>query len=94
MNDDVKPVVWFNEQSSNQPVLQLSNEDNVAVALRALKAGEQIGDVTLSQAVPKGHKLALSSIDAGARIIKYAQTIGVAHQAIRHPKLFGRYQQC
>jgi altronate hydrolase len=82
MNDDVKPVVWFNEQTSNQPVLQLSNEDNVAVALRALKAGEQIGDVTLSQAVPKGHKLALSSIDAGARIIKYAQTIGVAHQAI------------
>ncbi len=63
-------------------VLKISASDNVAVALRALEAGEtiQVEDavVTAKQAVPAGHKLALAPIAAGETIIKYGYPIGEA----------------
>lgn len=82
MSDDVSPVVWIKDEDIGNPLLQLSAEDNVGVALRALKSGEKINDLLLQQAVPKGHKVALASIAAGARVVKYAQTIGVARSNI------------
>jgi altronate dehydratase len=64
--------------------------DNVAVCLRALDAGEEIrvthGEKTLSvktrEAVPLGHKVALSSIASGQAIIKYGEIIGRATRDI------------
>ena len=56
--------------------------DNVAVALEDIPAGETVtaggSTVTARQAIPRGHKLALAAVPAGARIIKYGCTIGLA----------------
>lgn len=68
----------------------IKQEDNVATALRQLKAGEVatvgVGDgrvaVTLVDDVEFGHKFALREIPAGQDIIKYAEVIGRATAAI------------
>ncbi len=82
MTDDVSPIVWMSDDAIGNPVLQLSTEDNVGVALRSLKPGENLNGLTVEKAVPKGHKVALAPIASGDRVKKYAQTIGVARDAI------------
>jgi altronate dehydratase len=37
-------------------------------------------DVSLSQAIPLGHKFALRDIEAGEPVIKYGEVIGLATQ--------------
>lgn len=78
MNDKTIPISWVSDKDVGKPILRLSSDDNVGVALRQVKAGETIDKVTPDQAIPKGHKMALAPIKAGARVLKYAQTIGVA----------------
>ena len=60
--------------------------DNVAVALGTLHAGEAValdrGTVTLATDVPAGHKFALVAIPRGGQVIKYGQPIGAATQDI------------
>lgn len=62
--------------------LRLSESDDVAVALRPIAAGDEIvlGDlrVIARERVPVGHKVALRALATGARVCKYAQTIGYA----------------
>jgi altronate dehydratase len=64
----------------------LDVNDNVAVATDALAEGETItvGDasVTLTEAIPVGHKLATATIADGAHVYKYGEIIGVAIRAI------------
>ena len=55
-------------------ILRLHADDNVAIALRDLKAGE----AGASEAIPRGHKMALEAIQQGAFVRKYGQIIGVA----------------
>ncbi|MFM5908769.1 MAG: UxaA family hydrolase [Novosphingobium sp.] len=55
--------------------------DTVAVALRPLDAGEEIG-VILRQPVDRGHKFALRALPAGAAVIKYGMPIGRATRDI------------
>ncbi len=65
-------------------------EDNVATCLADLKAGsvEMIGvagaeiRITIKGDIAFGHKVALTDIAAGEHIIKYAEVIGAASQAI------------
>jgi len=62
--------------------------DNVAVVIRAVKAGEQIvgagSDVLRAgQDIPRNHKVALAEIVPGEKIIKYGESIGVAAQSIK-----------
>ena len=67
-------------------LLRITDRDNVAVALRALKAGEQVtlGDMSIACAtdVPAGHKLALTDIPKDGHIIKYGFPIGYAKEDI------------
>jgi len=56
--------------------------DNVAVALTDLRCGES-EPVSLLEDVPRGHKIALRDIAAGAAVIKYGMPIGMATRAIR-----------
>ena len=56
--------------------------DNVAVALRDLKAGETHEGVTLVQDITKGHKFTLRDIKKGEHIIKYGNSIAYATQDI------------
>ena len=67
-------------------ILQIHPDDNVAVALEPLKAGETLetpaGTVTLREDIPQGHKLALMDIPSEAAVVKYGFPIGHATQAI------------
>jgi len=58
--------------------VRLDPRDNVATAIRVLAVGEDALGVTVAQPVPRGHKIALAPILAGAEVVKYAQGIGVA----------------
>lgn len=66
----------------NNNLIKISEEDNVAVALKELPAGLvcQAGgaEVTLLDPIPFGHKVALCNMAANDMIIKYGQPIGHA----------------
>lgn len=68
------------------PVLLIHPLDNIAIALRPLKAGEVIhfNDQTceIKTDIPQGHKLAISDIPQGDKIIRYSFPIGVATETI------------
>ena len=65
-----------------KPVLVISERDNVATALQALEPGRDLtfarGRVSVVDAVPSGHKIALCAIHAGEAVIKYGSPIGLA----------------
>ena len=69
-----------------QAVIRIHPSDNVLVTLRELAAGEQIAhegvSFTLSDPLPRGHKLALVALFEGDQIIKYGLPIGHATRAI------------
>ena len=63
------------------PVIVISDRDNVATALEALEAGQEIGSpapFTVQEQIPRGHKVAMRAIAAGESVIKYGNPIGVA----------------
>ena len=65
-------------------LLILAPDDDIAVALDDLAPGERLGSpsgqqpLTVRGAVPRGHKVALREVAAGAPVRKYGQIIGVA----------------
>jgi altronate hydrolase len=67
-------------------VLALHPDDPVAVARRDLQPGDRLlggdDDLTARDAVPRGHKVALVALEAGALVRKYGQVIGIASRAI------------
>ncbi len=72
--------------AGGRQALRVHPDDTVAVALVALAAGTTVTidslAVTLAEAIPAGHKFAVTTIPAGAPVIKYASPIGRASQAI------------
>ncbi len=62
--------------------MKLAPADNVAVALRPLRAGERVlldgGALTVERDIAVGHKLAARAIAAGDAILKYNCPIGIA----------------
>lgn len=71
----------------NKNLIIISNNDNVAVALRDLKTGETFTingiTITLLDDIPFGHKVALNDISECENIIKYGQHIGHAKCLIK-----------
>ena len=67
-------------------VMKLAPQDNVAVALRPLRAGEIVtldgNALAVERDVAVGHKVAACDIAPGATVIKYNCPIGIATQAI------------
>ena len=67
-------------------IIKIDAADNVAVALAPLEAGEALRfaqeEITVKDAVPSGHKIALCGIEAGEDIIKYGYPIGHAERRI------------
>ncbi|MEP7001974.1 MAG: UxaA family hydrolase, partial [bacterium] len=59
-------------------------DDNVAVAIRPLVAGEVVdvagARVQVRDDVPAGHKFALRALEAGEPVVKYGFPIGVTTQ--------------
>jgi altronate hydrolase len=66
--------------------LRIAAQDDVAVALRDLQAGEQIEvgaqSITLREPIAKGHKFAVREIAADQPVVKYGFPIGRATLAI------------
>jgi altronate dehydratase len=65
------------------PVIVISTGDNVGTALESLEPGrvlvrEGAAEVTVRDAIPRGHKVALRPIAAGASVMKYGSPIGLA----------------
>ncbi len=58
--------------------IKIHANDNVAVALTDLAAGESVAGVTLVQDIGRGHKFAIAPIASGDKIIKYGMPIGTA----------------
>jgi hypothetical protein len=74
--------------SVNPPssVIVISAGDNVATALEPLEPGRVLtrdaGPVTVRDAIPRGHKVALDRIAPGGAVIKYGSSIGLATEEI------------
>jgi altronate dehydratase len=68
--------------ASPDPLIRLHPDDDVAVARRRLLAGENVAGLTVRDAVPPAHKVALRDLPAGAPVRKYGQGIGRATVAI------------
>jgi hypothetical protein len=64
------------------PVIVISDGDNVATALDSLEPGRVLeqdrGSVTVRDAIPRGHKVAIATIAAGSPVLKYGSSIGTA----------------
>ena len=73
-------------------ILMHEPDDDVGVAVEDLKAGAEIGAITLEGApvgtvtlvasVPLGHKVAMREMAQGKKVIEYGRPIGGASQAI------------
>ncbi|MBR0084612.1 MAG: UxaA family hydrolase, partial [Bacteroidales bacterium] len=56
--------------------IKINPDDNVAVALQDLQAGDVVEGVTLLTDVPRGHKVVLRDLAQGENVIKYGFPIG------------------
>ena len=67
-------------------IFRINELDNVAVALENIPSGESIslgeGTVIAKNDIPAGHKMALSLIKEGEKVIKYGNAIGIATRDI------------
>lgn len=74
------------EATSRPALLTLAADDNVAVAVRPLRAGDTVAcngvALTLERDIATGHKVAVRAIAAGETIVKYHCPIGLATVAI------------
>lgn len=70
-----------------QDFIRIHEDDNVAVALRQIAAGETLTvgsyEVTALEEIPQGHKFALKPIGQGEEVIKYGFRIGFAKEAVK-----------
>ncbi len=64
------------------PVIVISDTDNVGTALEALEPGRVVHRgataIAVREAIPRGHKIALTAIAAGNAVVKYGSSIGIA----------------
>lgn len=66
--------------------IQIRASDTVATAVVALAAGDPVriagartgGGIAATEAIPRGHKIALRDIAEGEYILKYGEIIGMA----------------
>jgi (2R)-sulfolactate sulfo-lyase subunit alpha len=84
----VTPPPADEEHFMTHGILMHEPDDDVGVAVEDLAAGTDIGaitlegkpvgTVTLADAVPLGHKVAMRDLKAGRDVIEYGRVIGVA----------------
>lgn len=74
-------------ETTGRDTIYLQEGDMVAVAARPIKSGETVhvdghDDVTVTEDIPRGHKIALRDIAEGENVIKYGFPIGHAKENI------------
>ena len=86
MADEVSRAPFTGDIAADTAWLQVRPEDSVAIALRDLKAGEDVvvdgRALRLSDDIPTGHKFAVTAIATGESVVKFGFPIGRASQAI------------
>ena len=69
-----------------QKCIRINDKDNVAVALKDLKAGEECQidgtSLILSEDITRGHKFALKDLSEGEKVIKYGFPIGYLTKSV------------
>ena len=75
------PAITCHTMSPDRPaLLQLSPEDNCAIALRAIARGEALSfsgrQLQALQDIPLGHKVALIALQPGDKVLRYGARIG------------------
>lgn len=73
--------------------LMINDRDNTATLFDNARAGdpvtvvretgEAVEEIAARQAIPVGHKIALTKIKEGAEVVKYGETIGIASRVIQ-----------
>src|SRR5215207_465176 len=63
-------------------VVRLSASDNLVVAVDLIEKGARVFGETALARIPKGHKMAIAPIAAGAPVVKFGQVIGSAKVAV------------
>ncbi len=77
-------------QVGGHRVLVLHPDDNVAIALQPLAAGETIAvggsplasSLLIRMPIPTGHKVALRTLGPQDKVIKYGQPVGIVTRPI------------
>src|SRR5271166_6932383 len=73
----------MNQATTTPRALRLDPSDNVVIAIDEIAAGAApVGGVSARERIPKGHKMAVAAIDAGAPIRKFGQIIGFASRPV------------
>src|SRR5260370_36163099 len=66
--------------TAENAVIHLNAADNIAIARVALSPGQQLRiagrTLTVDDAIPAGHKVAVTGIGAGENIVRYGQQMG------------------
>lgn len=62
--------------------IRLAEADNIVLAVDNLAAGHRAGETAARQRIPRGHKMAATSIPKDSAILKYGQVIGFAKEDI------------
>lgn len=64
--------------------IKMKEEDNVAIAVKEIKAGTEVMDgIAASQDIPQSHKISLCDIGKGEAIIRYGVVLGYATDRIK-----------
>jgi altronate hydrolase len=94
LNPTGRPELYYSkalhsarERTVKPLVLKLHPSDNVAVAPFSLPAGTDVTvdgrSISLCEAVPAGHKIALAELSVGTQVVKYGHSIGEITQPVR-----------
>ncbi|MBT3284450.1 UxaA family hydrolase [Candidatus Bathyarchaeota archaeon] len=77
----------------SKKAIQIDAKDNVATATSIVEAGDEVevlspdGDVVLKakpvEQIIFGHKIALTDLKVGDKIVKYGQVIGIASKEVK-----------
>jgi altronate hydrolase len=68
--------------AAESTIILNADRDNVAIAIRDLEAGDGIAGIEAREHIPRFHKVALRKIDAGNKVFKYGEIIGIAAEDI------------
>jgi altronate dehydratase len=82
--------MWEVQMGGKTQVIVINEKDNVATALKPLKAGTKVSvevqgridKIKLLSDIPMGHKFSLKDMEEGEAVIKYGEPIGRSTEKI------------
>ena len=75
--------------------IRIKDADNVAVAIRDLEKGTDIGDgIATRDFIPQAHKIALKDIEKEEAVIRYGVTLGYAKERLEKGSWINEHMLC